>query len=194
MRIILASASPRRRELLTLMGITDFEIVPASGEASPAPGTSPAETVKEISRCKALDVFTRNRDALVIAADTLVYLEGEPLGKPRDAEDAKNMLRRLSGRGHTVYTGVTVMSAAGVESECEATDVFFRGMTDGEIDFYVASGEPLDKAGAYGAQGLGAAFVRRIEGDFFNVMGLPVQRLWLMLKNAGLDLTKAKGE
>ncbi len=181
MEIILASKSPRRREILNNMGITDFAVIPAEGEeeaSAPAPG----ETVEKIARGKALAVAAKHPDAVVIAADTLVYLDGEPLGKPRDAEDAFSMLRRLSGREHEVYTGVCVTSKGKIITEHERTAVRFRPLTDKEIADYVATGEPLDKAGAYGAQGRGCLLVEGITGDFFNVMGLPACRLHLMLK------------
>jgi len=186
-RIILASASPRRRELLALMGVRDFAVIPAREEEAPPADLGPAETVREIALMKARDVAARE-PGLVIAADTLVWQDGALLGKPADGAEAAAMLRRLSGRKHTVFSGVAVLADGRELTDFEATDVWFREMSEEEIRFYVASGEPLDKAGAYGAQGLGSLFVRRIEGDFFNVMGLPVCRLGLMLKACGVDL------
>ena len=181
MEMILASKSPRRREILNNMGITDFAVIPAEGEEA-ASGATPGETVEKIARGKALAVASDHPDAVVIAADTLVYLDGEPLGKPRDTEDAFNMLRRLSGREHEVYTGVCVTSKGKIITEHERTSVRFRPLSDKEITGYIATGEPMDKAGAYGVQGQGCLLVEGITGDFFNVMGLPACRLHLMLK------------
>jgi len=181
MEIILASKSPRRREILTLMGITDFSVLPAPDEET-VTGLPPAETVERIAEGKAEAVARGQKNALVIAADTLVFLDGETLGKPKDENDAKRMLRALSGRCHEVYTGVCVMQGGRKKLAHERTLVRFRALTDGEIDDYVASGEPMDKAGAYGAQGRGAVLVEGIEGDFFNVMGLPACRLYLMMR------------
>ncbi|MBR5382047.1 MAG: septum formation protein Maf [Oscillospiraceae bacterium] len=182
MEIILASKSPRRREILSLMGITDFSVSPAPDEEQ-VTGLPPDETVKRIAEGKAKAVARLHESALVIAADTLVFLDGEMLGKPKDESDAKRMLRALSGRSHEVYTGVCVMKDGKKELACERTVVRFRPLTDGEIDEYVASGEPMDKAGAYGAQGRGSVLVEGIEGDFFNVMGLPACRLYLMIRD-----------
>lgn len=188
MSIILASASPRRKELLSLIGIRNFEIIPSHKEEDHAPDMSPEETVKAISLTKARDIAEGRWNDVIIAADTLVCLDGVLLGKPADKEDARRMLRLLSGARHTVYTGVSVISGGKELSEYEASDVFFRDMTDDEIESYIGSGEPMDKAGAYGIQGLGSVFVRKIEGDYFNIMGLPVHRLCLMLKHFGIDV------
>jgi len=185
MKIVLASASPRRRELLANLGL-DYTVLPALTEIPPDPSLSPEEAVVRIAAGKARDAALRAPgDALIIAADTLVWLDGVPLGKPADAADAARMLRLLSGRTHAVLTGVALLRGQRLETAAEKTDVTFREMTEGEIARYVASGEPLDKAGAYGAQGRGAMFIRRIDGDFFNVMGLPVCRLSLMLRDFG---------
>ncbi|MDR3277958.1 MAG: Maf family protein [Oscillospiraceae bacterium] len=184
MGIILASQSPRRRELLTLLGLT-FTAVPSEGEIAPA-GLPPGETVKNIAGAKAQNVAARHPGDVIIAADTLVFLDGALLGKPRDQEDAARMLRLLSGRTHEVYTGVCVQKDRRADARFEKTAVRFRAIDDDEIARYIASGEPADKAGAYGAQGRGAVFIERIEGDFFNVMGLPLCRLSSMLK--GYDI------
>ena len=164
MALVLASASPRRKELLEMMGVRGFAVVPApDGEETPPVGLSPAETVKHIALGKARAVAAlRSPDDTVIAADTLVYLGDEPLGKPAGEDDARRMLRMLSGRGHTVYTGIAVISGGEVRTRAVATDVYFRELTEGEIERYVATGEPLDKAGAYGAQGRAAVFIRSI--------------------------------
>ena len=187
--IILASASPRRRELLEKLGVPELVIRPAKGEERMPEHTAPAEIVKALSRQKAEEVAeSASKEDVVIAADTIVWLSGEALGKPKDAEDAKNMLRRLSGRSHSVFTGVCVLSGDTLLSEAEESVVYFRPMTEKEIASYVASGEPMDKAGAYGAQGLAGLFVERIEGSFSNVMGLPLCRLGNMLKKVGVEL------
>jgi septum formation protein len=180
LEIILASQSPRRRELLAMLGLT-FTVVPSAGEIAPV-GLSPGETVKNIAAAKAQSVAPRYPGDVVIAADTLVFLEDALLGKPKNREDAARMLRLLSGRTHEVYTGVCVQRNSQIDAQFEKTAVRFRALDDGEIARYIAAGEPMDKAGAYGAQGRGAVFIERIEGDFFNVMGLPLCRLSGMLK------------
>ena len=163
-----------------------FEIRPARGEEQAEPGLAPDELVKALSRHKAEEVASAG--AIVIGADTVVVLDGAVLGKPKDAEDAKRMLRALSGRRHAVYTGVTVLRGGTVLSRAERTEVRFRPLDEAEIERYVATGEPLDKAGAYGAQGFASLFVERIEGDFFNVMGLPLCLLGKMLKELDVEL------
>lgn len=191
MKIILASKSPRRKELLTRMGINEFEILPAEGPERIEAGLSPSETVERLARGKAEEVRTKaGPEPLIVAADTLVFLDGAALGKPADAEDAKRMLRSLSGRSHQVFTGVCVCRGSTILTEHEKSDVWFRPLTEEEICGYVATGEPMDKAGAYGAQGFGSMLVSRIDGDFFNVMGLPVCRLYGMLKQFGIELLK----
>lgn len=187
--IVLASASPRRSELMHMLGFSDVIIHPAEGEEHPPRGATPEETVKALSRAKAEEVAALvDPDALVIAADTIVWLDGEILGKPHSREQAFSMLRKLSGRDHEVYTGVTVLDKEGELCEAERSVVRFRKLSDEEIRRYIATGEPMDKAGAYGAQGKGALFVRAIEGDFFNVMGLPVCRLGQMLAKKGVPI------
>ncbi|SHH76650.1 septum formation protein [Sporobacter termitidis DSM 10068] len=188
MEIVLASASPRRRALLEMLGVRGFKIIPAeTGEEAPDAG--PADAVCHIALMKARKVSEEcPAGALVIAADTLVYLDGEALGKPKSADEAGAMLRRLSGRDHTVYTGVALVKDGREMTFAESTGVFFRPMSDEEIAAYVKTGEPMDKAGAYGAQGRGAVFIERIDGDFFNVMGLPLCRLVTMLRRFGVDL------
>jgi len=187
MSIILASQSPRRRELLAQMGVPQFEVVPALGEEIASPGLSPAQLVEVLSRQKAEEVAVQaGPDDVVIAADTVVAVDGAVLGKPRDPADAARMLSLLSGRAHTVYTGVTVRRGTFSRTAHEATQVRFRPLTQSEISAYIATGEPMDKAGAYGVQGLGALLVERLDGDFFNVMGLPVLRLSRMLERFGV--------
>ena len=188
MALILASASPRRRELLEGLGLHPV-IRPAKGEEHPAPGLTGTETAKQLSRSKCLEVAAAaDPEDVVVAADTVVCLEDEILGKPHDEEDAKRMLRALSGRDHRVCTGVTVARAGQVLSDVEETAVHVRTLTEREIEAYVDTGEPLDKAGAYGIQGRAALFVRGIEGDYFNVMGLPLCKLGQILKELGVDL------
>ena len=187
--IVLASGSPRRQELLRRIGITEFEtVVPHADESCP-PELSPQETVAHIARAKAAAAreLTGPED-IVITADTLVFLGQERLGKPRDEADALRMLRELAGNRHRVCTGVTVRQGDRLEYFTETTDVYFRPAAEDELRAYVASGEPMDKAGAYGIQGLGALLVERIDGDFFNVMGLPVRPLAETLRHFGVRL------
>lgn len=189
MRIVLASGSPRRKALLTMLGLSDFDVIPAKGEEQVKPGLTPAETVKVLAEAKADEVSEQcGASDVIIAADTIVWLDGQILGKPHSEAEAASMLRRLSGRAHTVYTGVAVLRGERRVIEAEASEVHFRALDEAEIEAYVASGEPMDKAGAYGAQGLAALFVERIEGDFFNVMGLPLCRLGQMLKKLDVRL------
>jgi len=190
MKLILASASPRRKELMEMLRPDALEIVPAVGEERADPALPPDELVKALSRAKAAEVAARcaQADDAVIGADTIVVLDGAVLGKPRDEADAARMLRALSGRTHTVFTGVTVQRGAKVLSHAERTEVRFRALSDAEIARYIATGEPLDKAGAYGAQGYASLFVEHLDGDFFNVMGLPLCALGKLLKQLGVDL------
>ena len=189
-RIILASRSPRRRQLLSQVGLTDFEVLVPHADESYDPAASPEEIVTSISRKKAQAAQTLAEDpeALIIAADTMVFLDGLRLGKPRDEEEAFEMLSALSGRTHRVCTGVTLRQGALTKTCCESTAVTFRPLTTKEIWSYVRTGDPMDKAGAYGVQGRAALFVSRIEGDYFNVMGLPLHLLGQMLADFGVDL------
>ena len=188
MNVILASQSPRRRQLLGQMGFTDFQIRPAKGEETADPGLTPDRLVEALSRRKADEVSAgAGADDLIIAADTVVSVDGRVLGKPRSREQAAEMLTALSGREHTVYTGVTVRRGEQVLTRHEATRVRFRPLTGQEIAAYVATGEPMDKAGAYGIQGRGALLVSGIEGDYFNVVGLPLCLLGQMLTRFGAD-------
>ena len=188
MTIILASQSPRRRELLGQMGISDFIIRPARGEEKAAPGLSPARLVEALSLQKGLEVAASAAPGdIVISADTVVAVDGQVLGKPHSIQQAHEMLSALSGREHTVYTGVTVCRGGQILTQHEATTVRFRPLTAQEIDAYIATGEPMDKAGSYGIQGRGALLVEGISGDYFNVVGLPVCRLGRMLTQFGVD-------
>lgn len=187
MNLILASASPRRRELLEKLNLS-FTIDPAAGPEDPPAGADAAETVKALSAAKAIEVSRRHPGCVVIGADTVVEADGAILGKPLDEADAFSMLRSLAGREHRVYTGVTVTDGDTVLSQAEMTRVFFRELTDREIEAYIATKEPMDKAGAYGYQGFASLFVERIDGDFFNVVGLPLCRLGQMLASMGVIL------
>ena len=192
MRLVLASASPRRRELMKMLGFTDFQVLPADTDEE-SPDMMPGDSVQHIALQKARKTAQRcSDDALIIAADTLVYLDGKALGKPADEAEAETMLRSLSGVGHSVFTGVALLQSGREVTFSEMTRVFFRELSDDEIRAYVKTGEPMDKAGAYGAQGLGAVFIERIDGDFFNVMGLPLCRLVTMLRSLGIDLFAAR--
>ena len=189
--IILASKSPRRAELMQQIGLP-FTICPADADESVAPELSPAEAVAEISKRKALAVL-KMRDAgdVIVACDTVVALDHRIFGKPHTAEEAEAMLHLLSGRTHSVFSGLTVCCGTTMTSAVECTDVTFRTLSDAEITAYVKSGEPMDKAGAYGIQGLGAVLVERIAGDYFNVVGLPLCRLAQMLRPFGIRILKS---
>lgn len=186
-KIVLASGSPRRQELLQRMGIQDFDVrVPDTEENFPQ-GLSPREVVCYISREKSdAAAALCTDDEIVITADTMVFLDDRRLGKPKDEADALSMLTALQGRRHTVCTGVTVRQGSRILTEAESTEVCFRPATEEELRAYIATGEPMDKAGAYGIQGLGALLVEGIQGDFFNVMGLPILRLSRMLSTFGV--------
>lgn len=182
-KLILASASPRRRELLGLIA-EDFDVIPAKGEENADMSLFPADTVKALAKQKAEEVSKEFPDRIVIGADTMVFCEGKALGKPKDADDAERMLKLLSGRVHSVITAVAVaQNGNSVKLFAEETKVEFYPLSDDEIHGYTESGEPMDKAGAYGIQGKGALLVKGIEGDYYNVMGLPVGRLYRELKS-----------
>ena len=189
-RIILASQSPRRRQLLAQTGLTDFEILVPQADESYDPSASPEEIVSSICRKKgrAAQTLVEDQEALIIAADTMVFLDGLRLGKPRDEADAFRMLSALSGRTHHVCTGVTVCQGGRSETRCETTAVTFRPVPEREIWAYIRTGDSMDKAGAYGVQGKAALFVSGIAGDYFNVMGLPLHLLGQMLAAFGVDL------
>lgn len=178
--IYLASSSPRRRELLELAGIS-FTVAPADADERFADGTPPEEAVRLLARRKADAVFARYPDGTVLAADTVVALGETILGKPKTPARAAEMLRLLSGRTHEVFTGFCIRSPERCVVEAVRTEVTFYPLTDREIDAYVATGEPMDKAGAYGIQGRGALLVKEIAGDYYNVMGLPIARVVRLL-------------
>ncbi len=187
-RLILASQSPRREALLKQVGL-DFEIVPSDLEEELAPGMAPAEAAALLALDKARSVASQRGDGLVIGADTIVVVDGQVLGKPAGPEEARGMLRLLSGREHQVTTGIAVVDAAGGRSRSGSvtTDVRFVPLSEEIIDRYVATKEPLDKAGAYGIQGFGALLIERVSGDYNNVVGLPVRRLAELLWEFGYD-------
>ena len=181
MSMILASASPRRKELLGLFGFP-FEIRVADIDEAMDPAKAPFDEVARVSRLKAQAV-PRNEDDTVIAADTIVVCQGKVLGKPKSKEEAVQMLSLLSGRDHQVMTGVTVLRGEICETFTEVTDLHFRELSQKEIEAYVATGEPMDKAGSYGIQGGAALFCTHMVGDYYNVMGLPVCRLGMVLRS-----------
>jgi septum formation protein len=186
--LILASASPRRRELLGQLGL-QFEVVNSVAEPACPAGADPCRWAMHSAAVKALWVLERRPEAVVLGADTLVWLDGNPLGKPADDREAAEMLRRLSGRTHFVHTGVALVGPAGAErapsAACVDTAVRFRELPEDLIDRYVATGEPLDKAGAYGIQGRGAALVEGICGCYYSVVGLPLATVARMLEERG---------
>ncbi len=184
MKIVLASGSPRRREIFELLAL-DCVVRPPDVEETILEGMGPEEEARRLAMAKAAATVS-DPGELVVAADTLVALDNEILGKPVDPADAFRMLMRLQGRRHEVFTGLAVSLNGRIEAEVAITSVWFRPLDAAECAEYVATGEPLDKAGAYGIQGLGAALVQRIEGEYFNVMGLPVQLLLSLLDRFGL--------
>ena len=186
MNLILASQSPRRRELLGLTGL-DFTVRVADIDESMDAAKAPFDEVARVSRLKALAVQRAPED-VVIAADTIVVCGGEVLGKPRDEEDALRILSLLSGRQHEVMTGMTVLRGDEVITHTEVTKIHFRELLPAELRAYLATGEPMDKAGAYGIQGGAALFADQMEGDYYNVMGLPVCRLAMILRSLGLPI------
>ena len=186
MNVILASQSPRRRELLGLTGL-DFTVRVADIDESMDAAKAPFDEVARVSRLKALAV-AREPDDVVIAADTIVVCGGKVLGKPRDEEDALRILSLLSGRQHEVMTGMTVLRGDEVITHTEVTKIHFRELLPAELRAYIATGEPMDKAGAYGIQGGAALFADQMEGDYYNVMGLPVCRLAMILRSLGLPI------
>ncbi len=186
-RVVLASQSPRRRDLLALVGVA-HEVRPADVDESVRPGEAPDAYVRRLAleKARAVAALVGDPDAAVVAADTTVVVDGEILGKPGDAAEARAMVRRLAGRSHLVYTGMAVVRGARAADAVERVAVTFRPLADDEVAAYVATGEPMDKAGAYGIQGFGATIVERIEGDYFAVMGLSLVRLVALLGAVGV--------
>lgn len=190
-QLILASASPRRRELLERVGLR-FTVHAADVDETLVPGLTAREQVVRLSRIKAEAVAkTAPEGSVILSADTVVVLDGSILGKPKDPPEARNMLQALSGRSHLVLTGVSVLRGDHLETHCEETKVHLRPLSEAEIASYVATGEPMDKAGAYGIQGYAALFVSHLEGDYYNVMGLPLCAVGQMLRRAGIPLLEA---
>ena len=188
MAIILASKSPRRRELLTRMGV-EFTVKTSKIDEKMDPFANPADEAARVSLAKAQAVRgTCHPDDIIIGADTIVVCDGLTMGKPRSESEAFSMLRRLSGRDHQVLTGLTVLGGDRTENLTVTTTLRFRALSDAEIRNYIATGEPMDKAGAYGIQGLAAMFVVGLDGDYYNVMGLPVCTLTILLRRFGVKL------
>ena len=185
LRVILASQSPRRRDLLNLVGIS-HEVQPADIDETYLPGERPREHAERLARGKTAVIVERTPNAIVIGSDTIVVVDGDVLGKPADDSDAARMLARLAGRSHTVITAVAVAWRGETRSAVEEVGVTFHPLTREEIDAYIATREPMDKAGAYGIQGYGATIVSRVDGDYFAVMGLPLQCLTRVLGALGI--------
>jgi septum formation protein len=188
-KIILASASPRRKELLQKIGLK-FEVDASNCAEEIDPALKPDEIARRISVAKTKSVAARHQDAVVIAADTIGVIGKKLLGKPHTAVEARKMLAQISGKSHEVITGFTVLDTATnkIVSGAVSTRVYIKKLTPQEIDAYVATGEPLDKAGAYGIQGLGAVIVEKIEGDYYNVVGLPLSALAEVLREFGISV------
>lgn len=188
MELILASKSPRRRQLLEQMGL-EFRVLTAQADETMDPEKPVDQEIGRVSRLKAEAVRAQvNPEDLIIAADTLVCVDGKRLGKPHSTAEAEDMLRQLSGRSHTVMTGVSVVCGEKCETFTEQTKIRFRSLSEAEICAYVATGEPMDKAGAYGIQGLAGLFVSGMDGDYYNVMGLPICRLTQVLRSFGVTI------
>lgn len=184
MELILASCSPRRREMFALIGL-DYQVIPSDADEN-IPPCPPAEFVEELSLRKAVAVKKDHPGACVVGSDTIVAIDGEIIGKPTDEEDAFRILSRLSGNTHTVYTGLAVLTDDSTEVLHDCTRVTFAKLSEQEIRDYIASGEPMDKAGAYGIQGPAGVFVERVEGCYFTVIGLPLPKLYRALERAGV--------
>lgn len=190
-RLLLASGSPRRKELLHSLGI-DFDIANADVDETALPLETPVHLVKRLSHLKAISIAKTRPQDLVIGADTIVVADGKILGKPKNIEEASEFLQLLQGKSHIVYTGVSLVRFCNKleDVRVSSTEVFFRSMSKNQIREYILTGEPMDKAGAYGIQGLGATLVEKIVGDYFTVVGLPLALLSDMLQKAGMDLLK----
>ncbi len=188
LKVILASGSPRRRQLLELIGIP-HEVRPSNIDETMRPREAPRRHAERLAREKASVIATREPEVVTIAADTIVVINRKVLGKPRDVEDARRMLSMLSGREHTVITAVAVARGRKLRSAIEEVKVKFRRLREDEIDAYIATGEPMDKAGAYGIQGFGATIVECVNGDYFAVMGLPLARVVMLLRDLGVRYT-----
>ena len=185
--IILASKSPRRKQLLSMMGL-EFTVQTADIDETMDPSQTPAHEVAAVSARKAEKIAALHPQDVIVSADTIVVIDGKILGKPKDEQDAARMLRLLSGRTHTVYTGLTVHANGKANTQVVSTSVTFRDLSNAEIAAYIETKEPMDKAGAYGIQGYGSMFVSHLDGDYFCVMGLPVCTLAWMLRDAGVRI------
>ncbi len=181
MKLILASGSPRRKELLALLNIP-FEVVVSNFDERIDQDKKLEDEIKRLSFGKAKSVFEKNEDAVVIGADTIVTIDNKVLGKPKDQEDAKRMLTLLSNNVHTVITGVTIMSKDKTETFASSSKVYFDQLTDDEIKEYILTKEPMDKAGAYAIQGIGSKFIKKIEGDYYSIVGLPINQIYQKLR------------
>lgn len=181
MKLILASGSPRRKELLALLNIP-FEVIVSNFDERIDQDKKLEDEIKRLSFGKAKSVFEKNEDAVVIGADTIVTIDNKVLGKPKDQEDAKRMLTLLSNNVHTVITGVTIMSKDKTETFASSSKVYFDQLTDNEIKEYILTKEPMDKAGAYAIQGIGSKFIKKIEGDYYSIVGLPINQIYQKLR------------
>lgn len=183
-RLILASSSPRRQDILNQL-VTSFEIISSNVDESVDKNLPPEEIVMALAKRKASSIANTHQDAFIIGADTIVVFENQILGKPADSDEAKQMLTTLSGNTHSVYTGTCIINGRNEQIFFEKTDVTFWELAEEEIDRYIRTGEPLDKAGSYGIQGYGATLVKSIYGDFYSVVGLPIAKLYQTLKEMG---------
>lgn len=190
-KIILASGSPRRKQILEQVGL-NFIVEVSDYEEKSIPGVSPSEFVETLSLEKANVVAKNHNDAIIIGADTIVVLDNQILGKPKTKQDAREMLKKLSGNTHSVFTGFTIIDTVNkrtITNHVE-TKIRFKNLSEEEIRAYIETGEPMDKAGAYGVQDKGALFVEHIEGDYSSVMGLPIVKIFEILKELGIDILK----
>jgi len=188
-KLVLASSSPRREELLKRLGL-NFTIVPSKINEDKFKSIAPELMVQKLAQKKAEEVAALVEDTIIIAADTIVVKNKEIIGKPENKNDAKKMLQKLQGEKHTVYSGITVLSTEtnNLLVDVDSTEVYLRSMNKQEINNYINTGEPFDKAGSYAIQGLGGIFVEKINGSYFNVMGLPIHKLAIMLKEFGINI------
>lgn len=188
-KIILASQSPRRKQLLEQIGLK-FEIDPSNYEEDMTLKMEPNKLAEFLSLGKAKDVAQKHKDSIIISADTIVAIDGEVFGKPKTSERAKYMLQKFSGKAHSVITGFTIIDTEANKEITKSveTKVYFKNLSEKEIDAYIATGEPLDKGGGYAIQGLAALFVEKIEGDYFNIVGLPILSLTIELKDFGINI------
>jgi septum formation protein len=190
-KIILASSSPRRKQILEQVGLK-FTVEVSDYEENPIPGMSPSKFVETLSLGKAKAVAKNHNDAIIIGADTAVFIDNKILGKPKTKEEAREMLNKLSGETHSVFTGFTVIDTKNnkIITDHIETKIKFKNLSDEEIAGYIKTGEPMDKAGAYGVQDRGALFVEYIEGDYANITGLPIVKIFEILKTLGIDILK----